>query len=249
MGQQNLPEKLTTDLIRSKVEDQFVSIVESTQNGLNFDKEISFAMQAVQNNPKLLGCDRATVYTAIYNVALTGVTLNPKLGYCHLVPRGKTCVLDISYRGLSKVLTDSLSVKNIEAHVVYRNDLFDMEMGTKSYLIHKPELVEERGEKIGSYSLATLNDGTKVFLFMRKDEIEKIKSKAMTKAIWNEWEDEMWKKTVIKRHFKTLPKTQRAEQAATVVDIDHKNSTVQFEQEKPQFGDILDSPDAAVVAE
>jgi recombination protein RecT len=191
-------------------------------------------------------CSEGSIRTAICNVALTGLSLNPVLKYAYLVPRGAKAVLDISYVGMIKILTDTGSVNSIYADLVYSNDLFQYEQGTSKVLRHTPELIRERGDLIGAYSIATLNNGEQHFIFMRKEELDKVKESSVYSkkgSIWDKWEGEMYKKTVLKRHFKTLPKSEKAELAAAAIDVDHASAGF----EKTQVESVDDLFDEAEI--
>ncbi|GAB3822286.1 hypothetical protein GCM10028895_26380 [Pontibacter rugosus] len=167
-------------------------------NKLDFQREAGFALQILQKNPFLAKTNPESIKNAIINCALTGLTLNPVLKMAYLVPRKGECVLDPSYMGLIKVLTDAGSVKNIYAEVVYEADQFYIEQGTSPKLEHKPEIMGDRGNKIGTYAVAFLHNGGYQFEFMRADQVSAIKSRSEMgkdgKGSWKTDEDEMWKK-------------------------------------------------------
>ncbi len=209
-------------------------------NQLDFNKEMEFAIQIFQNNSYLLTCEPDTVRNCLINVALTGTTLNPVLKQAYLVPRGKKCCLDMSYIGLIKIITDTGSVKHIKSGVVYEKEFFDIELGSGGYVKHKPFLgTGGNGRRIGAYSVATLHDGTFHVDFMYEAELMNIKSrsegvKSGKNSPWLSDENQMICKTVIKRHWKFLPKSERALMAANAIDIDHENNGIDFKKEKEQ---------------
>lgn len=237
----------TKELIQA-AKPRFEQLLQETGTQLNVSKELGFAGQAIAANDKLAKCAPTSIQIAIHNVALTGLSLNPVLKYAYLVPRGAKAVLDISYVGMIKILTDTNSVNSIYADLVYSNDHFQYEQGTSKVLRHTPEMIKERGELIGAYSFATLNNGEPHFIFMRKEELDKVKeTSAYSKkgSIWEKWEGEMYKKTVLKRHFKTLPKSEKAELAANAIQVDHNSSG--FEKPKVEsFEDLFDAAEVVV---
>jgi hypothetical protein len=50
-------------------------------------KEIGFAVQLVNANSKLSECSHVSIIKAVYNVALTGLSLNPITKQAALVPK------------------------------------------------------------------------------------------------------------------------------------------------------------------
>ena len=193
-----------------------------------FLKEVSFAMQALGNNAYLASSDKNSILSAVYNLALTGLTLNPALAYAYLVPRKKNksdakpvCVLDISYRGLIKLAIDSGGIKSVHSSCVYDKDHFQAQEGTDPFIVHKPDYFSDRGNLTGAYVVATLPDGSKLQTIMSKEEIEKIKAISQFKgegSIWDLHGPEMYKKTVIKRARKLWPHSDKLANAVQVLN-------------------------------
>lgn len=211
-------------------------------NNLNFQKELEFAVQIFEKNDYLAKMSMPSIKNALVNIALSGLTLNPVMKMAYLVPRKGQCCVDPSYMGLVKILTDSGSVKSVRADVVYEKDTFDIDLGSNGYLKHKPYLgADARGRKIGAYSVATLADMTPHIDFMRWDEIMAVKSRSEAVkggkgSPWDTDEDEMACKTVIKRHWKYLPKSERAVMAANAISLDNQINGIDFEKEQATMG-------------
>lgn len=189
-----------------------------------FLKEASFAVQAIAKNTYLGNCKKGTIEASVYTLALTGLTLNPAYGLAYLVPRKlnkndkePVCVLDISYRGLIKIATDSGGIKKVRAVSVYENDFFDFEEGTIPYIRHKPS-GDNRGAFIAAYCVATLPDNSVIQNVMFKEDIEKVRKTSMMadSGPWKNWYEEMALKTVIKRARKLWP---HSPQLAVAVDV------------------------------
>ena len=132
--------------------------------------------------------------------------------------------------GLRKKILQSGEIRDITAKVVYRAEYergtFLSEEGTERMLRHKPDLLlsdEEATDDniVAAYSIATYMDGTMSYEVMSRAEINKVRQVSKTGAIgmvdrrtkkpiepkgpWVEWFGEMAKKTVMRRHAKTLP--------------------------------------------
>lgn len=196
-------------------------------------REANFAMQIVLNNPAgFRNVDLNSLRTAVENIAFTGLTLNPVMKLAYLIPRKGKAILEPSYMGLTKILTDAGSVKKISAVVVFEDEFMDFEYdpATRMVLKHKPKYATTEAEHlarkpIGAYSCATLKDGSLDYEFMPEWELMKVKSKSdgskSEYSPWSQknWADEMRKKTVIKRHYKYLPKS---EQIDHVIDADNQ---------------------------
>lgn len=131
--------------------------------------------------------------------------------------------------GLRKKILQSGDVVSLEVGVVYRAEVeagkFLYEVGLEPPLRHRPmlELTLEQtkdSEIVAAYSIATMKDGTKSFEVMRRFEIDKVRETSKTGATkdrngkprtpsgpWVDWFAEMAKKTVMRRHAKTLPQS------------------------------------------
>jgi recombination protein RecT len=90
--------------------------------------------------------------------------------------------------------------------VVRDGDEFDYQLGEEQHVHHKPKLDNE-GPLIAAYSICRFIDGTKSYDVMGRKEVMKRRnvSRAKDDGPWQNWEEEMWKKTVARRHFKILP--------------------------------------------
>lgn len=203
------------------------------------EREMSFALQAINKSPQLAKCTQESKAEAILNIANVGLTLNPVMNLAYLVPRftgGKMiCTLQPSYQGLVKVLTDSGSVTSIEAHVVHEKDEFSYGLGTQSEVVHRPPL-GDRGKIIGCYAIAHLHNGRRQIETMSIEELDKVmemsesykafKAGKINSCVWIDHKAEMCRKTVIRRISKYLPKTDRWEKAAKVIDLDNQDFVI-----------------------
>lgn len=197
-----------------EVKDKFMGMVVRHDPAV-WEAEAMWAMQALGANDYLMGIAAAhpeSLKDAVTNVAATGLSLNPVRKLAYLVPRDKKVTLEISYRGLIQAAIDSGRIKAVQAvDLVYSNDAWEYEQsdeGTK-FRHQRPRLGTPRGDFEGAYCVTILNDDNRLVTVMTKDEIDKIKTKALrnTKDTgpWKSDEDEMRKKTVVRRAAKYWP--------------------------------------------
>lgn len=199
---------------------------------MNLDREKMFAIQHIQKNPQLLKCTPNSFYNALVNVTATGLTLNPMMQQAHLVPRKnkgqmEVC-LDPDYKGLVSIMINSGIAKDVFAHVVYENDLFEYDATSESvikyvpYWIRTDQKFKEPGEEICTFCCVVNPDGTRKYRVVpihRVNEImegtEAYKS-YVRKKNKGEWATTMWqgdtrpdmvKKTAIRQMWKFVPKT------------------------------------------
>ena len=208
----------------------------------NFAKEAEFAMQSLSANSFLMSVansNKESLKSAITNLSACNLSLNPVLKLAYLVPRnGKVC-LDISYIGLVKLATDSGSIEFVQAQIVREKDKFEMNgFGAAPTHSYNP-FATDRGEIIGAYSVAKLTTGdflTDVMsidsLLDIRDRTEAYKSFKAGKSKSCPWVsdlEEMLKKTVIRRASKLWPKTDKLNNAISILN---EHDGIDFDKEK-----------------
>lgn len=230
---------MSQELTTSSFQDAEKRMTELGMDVTKVKKEISFALQIINKSPKLKECTPVSKLAAVVNVANIGLTLNPVAKEACLVPRWNStlrvneCSLEPMYPGLVKLLTDAGSVKSISAQIVYENDKITIDKADNVNPIrHNPELISsKKGQIIGVYAIATLIDGTRQVEWMDKEETDLIKQRSETyqafmqgkikSATWSTDEAEMMRKTVIKRIYKYLPRTERMEKVDNAISLDN----------------------------
>lgn len=205
----------------------------------NIDKEraiteLGFAMQIIEGNQKLQECSAESITNAIINVARTKITLNPVMRLAYLVPRKGKCCLDFSYMGLIGLLAEGKVIKNIKAFNVYEDEEWAYDP-INDKMLHRPKYPSSEAEHKarvfkGSYSRAVLFDDSVVYEWMPAWEIDKVKRTSQyygDGSIWEKWLEEMQKKTVVRRHYKTLIGLSKAKNKflEDVMDVEYQNMT------------------------
>jgi recombinational DNA repair protein RecT len=131
-------------------------------------------------------------------------------GYnCNLIPyigrEEKRVDVSIDFKGLVDIAIREEIILDCDAKEVCENDDFEWSMGEiKRWSI---DFRKPRGAPFGYCAWAVLPDGKKKWSFMSMEEIAAVRKCARTQKIWDKWEGEMSKKTVIRRLFKTLRNT------------------------------------------
>jgi recombination protein RecT len=142
----------------------------------------------------------------VYNFIALGLDMLNR--ECYIIPyKNKLTVLK-DYKGEVK-LAKKYSVEKIReiyARVVYDKDEYYFE-GER--FIHKfnPFLLD-RGKRIGAFCTVVYESGVQQTEFVNADEIAKVKAVSQSAnseySPWVKWEDEMWKKTVIRKAMKNI---------------------------------------------
>jgi recombination protein RecT len=186
-----------------------------------FEREAGFAIQVLSNNDyalKVATENRQSVINAVTNIAAIGISLNPAKRQAYLVPRDGRICLDISYMGLLDLAVDSGSIRWGQAELVYSNDEFMLDGIDKQPIHRRKPFASDRGDLIGAYVVVKTADGDYLTTAMSIGEVFDIRDRSSAWKAWVEkkrkcpWvtdEGEMVKKTVIKRAYKTWPRTDR----------------------------------------
>jgi phage RecT family recombinase len=201
---------------------------------INFDKFQAIVIAAVGSNPDLLDCDRGSLLKSCIQAAELGLSLNPTLGEGDILKvwNNRTKKNDAQFRprymGLMKLARQSGEVMKIEAEIVRENDEFLIQKGDEPRLEHRIKL-GKRGEMIGAYCIWTLKDGNKQFEVMDRDQILAIRDRSSAKTKdgrlvgpWATDEEEMWRKTVVRRASKYMPRATDAFVNAVALDNLHE---------------------------
>ncbi len=224
---------------------KFELIRAEDDTGVDWQKESVFAYQALTKNRFTMETAQKnpdSVKLAMVNVASIGLSLNPALHYAYLVPRGGAICLDVGYRGLIKIATDSGSIKWCKAELVYEGDEFEY-LGPSQLPIHRQ--ADPFNEKIGSadglrgvYCVARTHDGDYLVEKMNRKELIQIRDEASAagnKGPWLSYFGEMCKKSVIKRAQKTWPMSQQHERLQQAVSFMHETEGSDFKEETHRF--------------
>lgn len=210
-------------------------------------KEISFACQHINKSAQLRKCSTNSLLEAVLNISNISLSLNPAAKEAYLIPRynrdinGMEATLMPSYVGLCKLLTDAGSVTSILAQVVFENDLFELDLAdNRRPIVHKPNLTEKRERILGVYALGTLPNGDRQAEYMPLCEINEIRDRSETYKAFKEgkvksctWETdfrEMARKSVIKRIYKYLPRTERMEKVDRAIELDNSDFAISDNQ-------------------
>jgi len=216
-------------------------IIVANNPGVDWAAESMFAYQAISANSYIMGIaqkNRESVKNAVINIAAVGLTLNPAVHYAYLVPRGGAICLDISYRGLIKIATDSGSIRWCKAELVFSGDDFTYK-GPSQMPDHIADPFDkDRGEVVGVYCVAKTHDGDFLVETMTIAEIHKIRdeaSAAAKKGPWATYEGEMTKKCVIKRAQKTWPMSDQHERIQTAVNVINETEGSEWAETSHRF--------------
>lgn len=196
------------------------------------------AVVAITDNPAILQCSRESVFKSIRRLAAAGLV--PDGREAAIVPfKGQAQAMPMVY-GLLKVARNSGEISSIWAEVVMGDEEFTIAMvdGERRFE-HRYDPLTRAGEIKGAYAVAKLKDGTIEIEAMGRDQIEKRRKASANQrgegpsGIWQQWYDEMAKKTVIRALVKRLPMSSEDMRRVMIEDEDNSIRDVTPE-EKPR---------------
>ncbi|MEI7296651.1 recombinase RecT [Paraburkholderia tropica] len=217
----------------------------TVDRSINFEREAGFAIQILSNNDYALSValnNRQSVIDAVTNISAIGISLNPAKKLAYLVPRDKKICLDISYMGLLELAISSGSIMWGQAELVYSADDFRLNGFDKPPAHERNPFAKDRGEVVGVYVVAKTHSGDYLTSTMTIDEVNDIRNRSSAwKAYlekkkscpWVTDPGEMAKKTVIKRAYKTWPKTDRLDKAIHFLNTDGEEGLELIRQQTP----------------
>jgi len=222
----------------------------NTQNAyaLKFESECLFArQQLVKNDYTMKAAEKnmGSLKSAILNVAAIGISLNPALAHAYLVPRNNAICLDISYRGLVKLATDSGAINWAKPELVYDDEEIQW-VNMASLPIHK--LNPFGGKRasnsvdglLGGYCVAQLADGSYMVDHMSMADIQKVHDTSKAKdGPWKNWPLEMIKKTLVKRASKSWPQSGGRERLDRAIELLNEHEGLQESATVVRVGDFV----------
>lgn len=158
--------------------------------------------------------DKSTVLPCVFQSAKFGLYPDPAMGQIYFIPYKGKLTYQLGYKGMIRLCKNGGEIVDVAAELVYKKEVesnqfnyFIDEKGQHFY--HKPIFEKERGPRYCGYSYITLKDGKVFFHLMEESRIQDIKKMVLARTPGSPWatalfEPEMAKKTVIRRHCKTL---------------------------------------------
>jgi recombination protein RecT len=181
----------------------------SPENALKGAMLVLTELKTKDGSNALQYCSKTSIAQALLKMVVEGLSVLKKQGY--FIPYDKELTWIRSYQGSIALAKRVAEVKEVNAVVVYQNDLFeygiDVKTGRQVIYKHDQKLSNIANDKIiAAYAIVIYKDGSTDATIMSMDEI---------RAAWNQgapkgnspahknFTQEMAKKTVINRACKT----------------------------------------------
>ena len=222
--------------------------------GMDVERFVRTALNAVQRNENLLYADRLSLWDACMRAAQDGLLPDGREAVFNIYDTKKkvwsekigrdveTYVPTVQYlpmvRGIIKAMYNTGCVAHIDAAAVYDLDHFKFRRGDAAGIEHEPyEGSEDPGPIKAAYVIIKFTNGEIHREVMYRRDIDKVRqaSKNADRGPWVKWFDQMAIKSVIKRAAKLMP----ADSEALLRVIEHDNDAMGYRQ---GFDDIDDVP-------
>lgn len=216
---------------------------------ISADKFIRVAMTAIQTTPSLLKTDRRTLYGELVKCATDGLIPDGREAtiYPYKIQGVPTAKYIPMVGGILKKIRNSGEISTISSQVIYQNDDFRYWIDDDGeHVEHEPNLFEERGERIGVYSLANTKDGEVYIEVMNTEQVTDVKntSRAKETGPWSgPFEDEMWRKTCLRRLSKRLPMSTDVEEVirrdGDIYDLNPEQPPKPKQMKSPRLNELI----------
>lgn len=202
------------------------------QKHMTPDRMARIALTAALSSPKLAECfttihGKASVAKALLTAAQRGLEVDGRQG--HLVPffskvtgsrageKAMQATFIPGYQGLLDLAYNHPNVASIWVEVVREGDEFVYSKGLTPTLHHVPSSADDDGPLVATYAVCAMKSGAKVFVVLRRKDIEKIRAysrgAAQADSVWNTNEEAMWKKSAIRALSKIIPQSPELREA------------------------------------
>ena len=222
----NLPAKADAKplTVRDRIERAGPEFKKALPGHISVDKFVRTVQTAVTMNPDIARAAQDPAGLQSLMVACT------KAATDGLIIDGREAALvtfkgQITYMpmvaGIMKMARNSGDIASIAAHVVYEHDAFSYILGDDERIEHAPKF-GERGEPVAVYAIVKMKDGTIQREVMDKKQVLAIGAQGRNGAQYDpktgknfgEW----WRKTVIRRISKYLPRSSDKEDFLRAVE-------------------------------
>ena len=202
-GQQQKP-TLAQQIERMKPE-----IARALPKHMDADRMARIALTLIRKNPDLASCSAESFLGALMTCSQLGFEPGSPTQEAFIVPYKGEATFQLGYQGMVTLFYQHPMASSIKVETVRENDYFEHEEGLEEKLVHRPCKTGPRGRAIAYYSVAQLVNGGRTFKVMYPAEVEERRQKSShpSSKAWKENYDEMAKKTVLRNHFKALPKS------------------------------------------
>jgi recombination protein RecT len=138
------------------------------------ERLIRTVMISVERLPKLLECDRQSLFMSAKSAACLGLEVDGVTGQAFLIPFKNRAQLVIGYKGFNTLA--ARSGITITGKVVREGDVFEYDLA-EGWMTHKP-ILNNKGRIVAAWAKAAANNRPPILEVLGIDEILAIKAKS-----------------------------------------------------------------------
>ena len=184
-------------------------------------------------------CTKDSIARALLDMVVQGLDVGQKQAY--FIVRGNELTLMRSYFGSQAVLRRISGIKDVWATIIYEGDEVEVSVvnGERVISRHETKFGNEDGAIVGAYAVIEMEDGTKKYTIMTKNEIDKCwaKSSSEKHTVHKEFPQEMAKRTVINRACKNYVNTDTKNQVlgtSFIRTTENEYEIEEIDEEEPE---------------
>jgi recombination protein RecT len=202
---------------------------------------------SAQRLPKLLECDRQSLFNAAMSAACLGLEVDGVTGQAYLIPFKGRAQLVVGYKGYNTLA--ARSGITITGAVVREGDEFDYQLGSAAYVRHKPK--GSKGKITHAWACAQSMDRPAVVQVLDIDELMAVKTKspggARSDSPWNDPAigfPAMCQKTAKRRLARSMPLNVMQQAARMDEAVDEQGAPAWISPDKGVVidGEFSDAP-------
>jgi recombination protein RecT len=202
---------------------------------------------SAQRLPKLLECDRQSLFNAAMSAACLGLEVDGVTGQAYLIPFKGRAQLVVGYKGYNTLA--ARSGITITGAVVREGDEFDYQLGSAAYVRHKPK--GSKGRITHAWACAQSIDRPAVVQVLDIDELMSVKAKspgaARSDSPWNDPSigfPAMCEKTAKRRLARSMPLNVMQQAARMDEAVDEQGAPAWISPDKGVVidGEFSDAP-------
>ena len=172
--------------------------------------EIASWVNTAKDPHKLLSCCIESWMEAITGTISVDLPATRSLGYVAFIPYGRVLTLILQYQGLGELIMRSGVVSSLDSQLVYKQDQFEVVLGSDPKIIHVPDMSAPRRieDMTFAYTVAHHLKGPIQPEIMNRAELETVRkaSKQSAGPAWRAYPGEMYRKAPSRRIAKRLKK-------------------------------------------
>lgn len=189
---------------QSEIKNRADELASQLPSTITRERFINAAIAAVKQTPDILKATPRSLFAAVTKAAQDG-----------LVPDGREGVITV-YKNAAQWNPMAYGLRKrareidgilVDAQVIHENDQFEWGAGDDPSIVHKIKL-GDRGKMIGAYAIfKNAQEGILHREVMDAAQIEMTRGQSFAKdsLMWTKFVTEAWRKTVVRRGFKSVP--------------------------------------------